>query len=144
MSWRQSSSEESHGNKYGPIHCNKDAFLHVKYPPKTKSISRRRLPKATWLPVPPWPGAWCSWLWVILGRKVACRHCVAIPPDLWAGGCAGGRLSCPAGPTLPPAAEGQGGGARLRGCRGVRGARRGAAQAGRLAVTVTEAEKKKG
>lgn len=47
MSWRQSSSEDSDGYKYSSIHCNMNSSLHVKYPPKITTISRKQLPKAT-------------------------------------------------------------------------------------------------
>lgn len=73
------------------------------------------------------------------------RHAGAALPSGWACRQAG-RQVC-RGPALVSsgthaASCGGAGGAQLRGYRGVCGAKRGAEQAGRLAVTVTEAEKK--
>lgn len=51
----------------------------------------------------------------------------------------GGELSCPGTHAVSCGGVGR---TCLRGCWSVHGAKRGAAQAGRLAVTVTEAEKK--
>lgn len=105
MSWRQSSSEDSDGYKYGPIHYNTNSSLHVKYPPKIRTISRKQLPKATCVSGSQscdGQGVGGFGLGLFLGGN---QHPSAALPCSGtcrqAGSCAGGdQLSCPVGPSV--------------------------------------------